>query len=85
MGRMSSAIRIADQTIYSWFWAQSTATYLWNHVVDSLIERGDREEDDDDSGRWGERRSLSDMNGVASSRPAPAGKPSKVPRQRHDA
>jgi membrane-associated phospholipid phosphatase len=55
MGSISSPLRTADETIYSWFWAASTATYLWNHVADSLIERGDREEDDD-SGRWGERR-----------------------------
>jgi membrane-associated phospholipid phosphatase len=55
MGSISSPIRTADETIYSWFWAQSTATYLWNQVADSLIERGDRDEDDD-SGRWGERR-----------------------------
>ena len=54
MGSISSPIRTADQTTYSWFWAQSTATYLWNHVADTLIERGDRD-DDDDSGRWGER------------------------------
>jgi membrane-associated phospholipid phosphatase len=53
MGSISSPIRTADETIYSWFWAQSTATYLWNNVADSLIERGDRDEDDD-SGRWGE-------------------------------
>jgi hypothetical protein len=57
MGSMSSAMRTADQTIYSWFWAQSTAAYLWNHVADSLLERGDRDDDEDeDSGRWGERR-----------------------------
>lgn len=54
MGSISSAFRTADQTTYSWFWAQSTATYLWNHVADTLIEQGDRD-DDDDSGRWGER------------------------------
>jgi membrane-associated phospholipid phosphatase len=52
MGSISSPFRTADQTIYSWFWAQSTATYLWNHLADTLIERSDR--DDDDSGRWGE-------------------------------
>ena len=55
MGNISSSVRTADETIYSWFWAASTATYLWNQVADSLIERGDRDEDDD-SGRWGERR-----------------------------
>ena len=54
MGSISSPIRTTDETIYSWFWAASTATYLWNNVADSLIERGDRDEDED-SGRWGER------------------------------
>ena len=49
MGSISSPIRTAHETIYSWFWAASTATYLWNHVADSLI-------DDDDSDRWDERR-----------------------------
>jgi hypothetical protein len=53
MGSISSSTRTADQTIYAWFWAASTATYLWNNVADSLIERGD---EDDDSGRWGEGR-----------------------------
>ncbi len=53
MGSISSPIRTADQTIYAWFWAASTATYLWNQVADSLLlERG---EGDDDSGRAGER------------------------------
>ena len=55
MGSISSPIRTADETIYAWFWAASTATYIWNHLADTLIERGDRDEDDD-SGRWGERR-----------------------------
>jgi membrane-associated phospholipid phosphatase len=55
MGSISSPIRTVDETIYSWFWAASTSTYLWNHLADSLIERGDRDADDD-SGRWGERR-----------------------------
>jgi membrane-associated phospholipid phosphatase len=55
MGSISSPIRTADQTIYAWFWAQSTATYLWNHLADTLIERGDRD-DDHDSGRWAEGR-----------------------------
>jgi membrane-associated phospholipid phosphatase len=60
-GSISSPIRTADQTIYAWFWAVSTATYLWNNVADLLIERGERGErgdrdEDDDSGRLGERR-----------------------------
>jgi membrane-associated phospholipid phosphatase len=55
MGSVSSPIRTADQTIYAWFWNASTATYIWNRLADLLIERGDRDEDDD-SGHWGERR-----------------------------
>jgi len=57
MGSISSPIRTADEAIYSWFWAASTATYLWNHVADSLIEGGDGDENDD-SGRWERRDSL---------------------------
>jgi membrane-associated phospholipid phosphatase len=49
MGSISSPTRTADETIYAWFWAASTATYLWNHVADSLIEQRK-----DDSGRRGE-------------------------------
>jgi membrane-associated phospholipid phosphatase len=58
MGSISSASRNADQTIYSWFWAQSTATYLWNHAADSLIEQGDREEDGDFGQRSDHHHSL---------------------------
>jgi membrane-associated phospholipid phosphatase len=54
MGNISSPIRTADQTIYAWFWNASTATYIWNHLADLLIERGERDEDDD-SGRSAER------------------------------
>jgi hypothetical protein len=54
-GNISSAIRTADQTIYAWFWNASTVVYLWDHLADSLIERGDRDEDND-SGHWGEHR-----------------------------
>jgi hypothetical protein len=55
MGNISSAIRTADQTIYAWFWNASTVVYLWDHLADSLIERGNRDEDND-SGHWGEHR-----------------------------
>jgi membrane-associated phospholipid phosphatase len=54
MGSISSVIRTTDQTIYAWFWAQSTAPYLWNHVADALIERSDRDEEDE-FGRRGNR------------------------------
>lgn len=54
MGSISSITRTSDQTLYAWFWNASTATYIWNHRADTLIERGDREEDED-SDHWGER------------------------------
>jgi membrane-associated phospholipid phosphatase len=54
MGSISSVTRTPDQTIYAWFWAQSTATYLWNHLADVLIERSDSDEEDD-FGRRGKR------------------------------
>jgi hypothetical protein len=47
MGSMTSATRTADQTIYAWLWASSTASYLWNHVALSLMER-ERDSSDDD-------------------------------------
>jgi hypothetical protein len=54
MGKSNSAVRTADETIYSWFWNASTASYIWNHAADVLIERRARGDDDDDSGRSGE-------------------------------
>lgn len=56
MGRFDSTARTLDETIYAWFWQIGTATYLWNHLADVLIERRARGDDDDDSGRWSERR-----------------------------
>jgi len=58
MGSISSPIRTADQTIYSWFWNASTAVYIWNHLADTLIERGDRDEDDDFGRHGGRHNSL---------------------------
>jgi hypothetical protein len=55
MGSMSSATRTRDQTIFAWFWASSTASYLWNHVALSLMERA-RDSSDDD-GRHGQHHS----------------------------
>jgi membrane-associated phospholipid phosphatase len=46
MGSLSSSTRSADQTVFAWFWASSTASYLWNNVAISLIERRHRESDE---------------------------------------
>jgi len=58
MGSSSSTIRSSDQTIYAWFWAASTATYIWNHLADSLILRDERDENDDSGGSHNRRNSL---------------------------
>jgi len=55
MGSMSSATRTRDQTVFAWFWASSTASYLWNHVALSLMERA-RDSSDDDA-RHGQHHS----------------------------
>jgi len=47
MGSMSSATRTPDQTIFAWFWASSTASYLWNNVALSLMESARDSSDDD--------------------------------------
>jgi hypothetical protein len=39
MGSSSSSARTPEQTVFAWFWASSTASYLWNNVAVSLIER----------------------------------------------
>lgn len=56
-GSISSTVRTSDQTIYAWFWAASTATYLWNNLADSLIESDNHDGDDHDGdGHWGKHR-----------------------------
>jgi PAP2 superfamily len=47
MGSLSSSTRTADETIYAWFWASSTASYLWNNVTLSLIDARHRESESD--------------------------------------
>jgi len=39
MGSATSGSRTPDQTTYAWFWASSTASYLWNNVALSLLQR----------------------------------------------
>lgn len=50
MGSRTSAARTADQTNFSWFWNSSTASYLWNRVALSLLNRGDGDDDHDGHG-----------------------------------
>jgi hypothetical protein len=52
MGSATSTLRTPDQTIASWFWASSTASYIWNAVALDLIDHDGREWDDDAGGRW---------------------------------
>lgn len=40
-GGLTSTLRTADQTVACQFWAASTATYYWNRVAVSLIQRGE--------------------------------------------
>jgi len=47
MGSASSSTRTPDQTTASWFWASSTASYLWNNVALKLIAHARDEHDDD--------------------------------------
>jgi hypothetical protein len=47
VGRVSSSTRTPDQTIFAWVWASGTASYLWNNVALSLIDRPSGESDND--------------------------------------
>jgi len=47
MGSISSTTRTSDQTVASWFWAAGSASYDWNTVAMSLIDRGDDDGDHD--------------------------------------
>ncbi|HXD18686.1 MAG TPA: vanadium-dependent haloperoxidase [Vicinamibacterales bacterium] len=51
MGNATSALRTADQTESAWFWAASTASFLWNSVARSLIVDRTQERGDGDNGR----------------------------------
>ena len=51
-GNLSSTTRTRDETISAWFWASSTASYLWNHAALALM-------DDDD---WRQRHHSSTLH-----------------------
>ena len=44
IGSFSSTARTADQTVFSWFWNSTTASYLWNNVAAALIKRTDEDD-----------------------------------------
>jgi PAP2 superfamily len=51
MGRQTSTARSSEQTVYSWFWATGSTSYVWNNVALSLLEgRGENADDQNDSG-----------------------------------
>jgi hypothetical protein len=52
MGSVSSSVRTPDQTVFAWFWASATPSFLWNTVAISLVNGSSSESDED-----GERNS----------------------------
>jgi len=56
MGGISSASRTPDQTVSSWFWASGTASFIWNDLAVSLIDRASSKSDDDGDDNWQARR-----------------------------
>jgi len=59
IGSARSPLRTADQTEFAWFWAASTANFMWNSAARSLIVDRNQERGDGDDGRAdsGDRRS----------------------------
>ena len=47
MGSATSALRTPDQTVYAWFWASSTSSYMFNQVALTLFDRRAESDDDD--------------------------------------
>jgi hypothetical protein len=47
MGNMLSTTRTPDQTVYAWFWASATASFLWNNVAVSLVNSASSDPDQD--------------------------------------
>jgi hypothetical protein len=59
LGSSSSSTRTPDQTIFAWFWASSTASYLWNHVALGLIDGTHRESGSESE--WRDRQRFSTL------------------------
>jgi hypothetical protein len=52
MGSATSTLRTPDQTVASWFWASSTASYIWNTVALDLLAHDGRDWEQDLGSRW---------------------------------
>jgi hypothetical protein len=59
IGNVSSTVRTPEQTVYSWFWNSGSASYIWNNLAVSLINRTDNDgrknshdDDRDFDGEW---------------------------------
>jgi hypothetical protein len=48
MGNMLSSTRTPDQTVYAWFWASATPSFLFNTVAVSLLGDSSSESEKDD-------------------------------------
>jgi PAP2 superfamily len=58
MGSLTSSARTPDQTTNAFFWNAGTASYLWNHVALSLIEKNHRDRDRDEDWNHGHHSNL---------------------------
>ena len=58
MGSQFSAARSSELTANALFWNAGTASYLWNQVALSLIDKNNRDRDRDDDWRHGRRSTL---------------------------
>jgi len=60
MGSATSATRTPDQTVASWFWASGTASFIWNTLAVSLIDRSKSDDDFDHESHGRKHRSSLD-------------------------
>jgi hypothetical protein len=47
MGSVSSSVRTPDQTVFAWFWASATPSFLWNTAAVSLLNGSSSESEED--------------------------------------
>jgi hypothetical protein len=57
-GNLFGAARTPDQTVYAWFWASTSPSFLWNTVAVSLVNGLDSDQDGDHRSRTKHHDSL---------------------------